>query len=46
MILDEDESKNKDIPYFKGDSAFNACKKRGESLLSFSDYRYFESILP
>jgi len=46
MILNEDESKNKEIPYFNGDSVFDACKKRGESLLSFSDCRYFESISP
>jgi len=44
MILDEDESKNKDIPLFNGDTTKNAYKKRGETLLSFSDRRYFESI--
>jgi hypothetical protein len=35
MILVEDESKNKDIPFFIEDSDILECKKRGETLLSF-----------
>ncbi len=31
MILVEDESKNKDIPFVNEDSSKNAYKKRGES---------------
>lgn len=44
MILDEDESKNKDIPLVNSDSPRMHTKREEKVLLSFNDCRYFESI--